>query len=152
VSRWAAVFGVDERTAARRLRQVLGGLLVILIPTDAGTGLVWLLSSPSRFTSPAYRVAQIAAPMPLWGALFLTGAAACTTALLLRGHRLVLGCLLAAVGGIWAFWIALFTLGVAGTQGATYLGAVFATSFTLLHALVGWAVSRPALAAVHEGR
>lgn len=120
----------------------LRAVTTILLLTDAAVGLVWLLTSPARLTSPAYSVAKHLAPMTTWGALFTCAAAATAAVLLARGASWMAGYLLGPLtGGLWVGWTILFGLAPLGSPDASYVGLVFAASLACLHLLAGLVVA-----------
>lgn len=92
-------------------RRTVTASSMLMLPTylaiDLIYGLALLLSSPSRYVSPAYDAARDVLPLRVWGVVFLILAAVMAVAIILKRRRVMMLALCLGVG-IWACWGTLF--------------------------------------------
>ena len=110
-------------------------LLVPFIALAAWIGCAYVFGDPTRTSTPSFGAAQDLAPMQLWGAMFLAGAAVLTLSMFLN-ERLMHAALF--VGGvIYAWWGALFALSAAHDPEASLVSPALYGFLAAIHFLAG---------------
>lgn len=133
---------ITGRLALWADRWLIPFVMFTLLATDVAVGLIWILSGPTAFASPAYDEAQRIVPMSTYGALFIMNALVAVVGFAMMGRCWITGWLSGPLlGGQWFFWSILFALGTLGRTGSSFIGTVLALCMTVLHCLAGLAVA-----------
>ena len=83
-------------------------LLVPFVVLAGWIGLGYVLGDPVRTSTPSFESARELAPIPVWGAMFLIGAATLVVSMFLSDF--LMRCALFVGGVIYSWWAALFAI------------------------------------------
>lgn len=104
--------------------------VITLIVLNATLGVIRLVESSNRTTSPGYRIAKEVMPMRAWGVLFVVVAVMMVTAYHSRTYSRLGACFGL---GLWGFWAALIATSAFVDGRSSYAGAVVYTAGAIRH-------------------